>query len=163
MTVEKGVSFWVQSTIIPPPWPPPFNDLLRTGQKDARARMSVGACAYVPVCIRRCAHAYTHIYAYICTYTRGGGYHLLPDLSKAFSKTLTKTLDKTTNLWYDTFVIRDGDDLDDHSCTSCVLEDGDLAIGVPVFLSSKSLSQTLDIQDDLWYNILARVNGDTLV
>lgn len=29
------------------------------------------------------------------------------------------------NLCYDTNVIRDGDNLDDHSCTSCVLEDGD--------------------------------------
>ena len=161
MTVEKGASFWVQSTIIPPPWPPPFNDLLRADQKGARGRVSVGACAYVPVCVRRCTHTYT--YTRICTYTRGGGYHLLPDLSETFSKTLTKTLDKMTYLWYDTSVIRYGDNLDDHSCTSCVLEDGDLAIGVPVFLSSKSSPQTLDIQDDLWYNILARVNGDTLV
>ena len=43
-----------------------------------------------------------------------------------------------------------------------MLEDGDLAIGVPVFLL-KSSSQTLDIQDELWYNVFARVNGDTLV
>lgn len=162
MTVEKEVSFWVQSTIIPPPWPPPFNDLLRTDQKSARGRVSVGACACVPVCIRECTHIYTHTYVCIRTCTRGGGYYLLPDPSKTFSKTLTKTLDKMANLWYDTFVIRESENLGDHSCTSCVLEDGDLAIGVPVFLS-KSLSQTLDIQDNPWYNTDIRVNGDTLV
>ena len=137
MTVEKGVSFWVQSTIIPPPWPPPFNDLLRTGQKGARARVSVGACVYVPMCVCGCTRVYAHTYMCIHAHIRvymhihkrrrplSSGYHLLPNPSETFLKTLTKTLDKMTDLWYAINVIREGENLGDHSCTSCVLEDGD--------------------------------------
>ena len=103
MTVKKGVSFWVQSTIIPPPWPPPFNDLLRTGQKGTRGHVSVGACAYASACIRGCTHmpvpVCTHTYAYVYTCTRGGGSHLLAlifsqTLEKLFQKLLQKHLTK---------------------------------------------------------------------
>lgn len=119
--------------------------------------MSVGARVYpwVHMYIHVHVHAYTHIH-------KRRRLSFLPGPKKTFSKTFTKTLDKMADLCYDINVIRDGDNLDDHSCTSCVLEDGDLAIRVPVFLS-KSLPQTLDIQNDPWYNTLARVNGDTLV
>ena len=141
MTVEKGVSFWVQSTIIPPPWPPPFNDLLRTGQKGARGRVSVGACVYVPVCpwVHMCIHAHIRVYMYIHKRRRLSS---SPRLQKTFSKTFTKTLDKMTNLCYDTSVIRDGDNLDDHSCTSCVLEDGDLSYWGSRFPFKKFVTNT---------------------
>ena len=114
-------------------------------------------CLWVPVHMRLCVSVGAHIYPYlhIRTHTRihtpvqEAAVLIFSQTSpKTFSKTFAKTLDKMADLCYDTLVIRDGDNLDDHSCTSCVLEDGDLAIGVPVFLSSKSLSQTLDIQDN---------------
>lgn len=91
-------------------------------------------CLWVPVCMCLCvsvgAHIRTRTHTRIYAHTQEAAAIILwlsssPRHSKTFSKTLTKTLDKMTDLCYDIFVIREGENLDDHSCTSCVLEDGD--------------------------------------
>lgn len=116
----------------PAPVAPSLQRPFENGSK-RRQSSCVCGCLCTCVCVYLWVHTYMH--AHTCVYTHihkrrrlsSSGSYLLPDLSKIFSKTLTKTLDKMANLCYDTLVIRDGDDLDDHSCTSCVLEDGDLS------------------------------------